>query len=168
MPPPVQPAVAWAAPAPVPAQQGGRTVLAAIAGVALLILGILGALFGLLFFAVAGMVGSLGQGGFFDEVPGMPAGFETAIGGFVAVLGVIVIVYSLLYVFGGIGVLRSRGWGRVLGLIVGIISGLIWIGGVTSPAAGVERSSVIFAVVMLAIHAYIVVVLIAFWRSKPA
>jgi len=161
-----QPAVAWAAPAPAVAVQGGRTGLAAVAGIALLILGILGALIGLLVFAVAGMVGSLGSGGFFDEVPGMPPGFETAIGGFVVVLGVIILVYSLLYVIGGIGVLRSRGWGRVIGIVVGIISGLIWISAATTPAPGGEQSSVLFAFVLLAVHAYIVVVLIAFWRSK--
>jgi hypothetical protein len=138
-----------------------------VAGVALLVLGVLGALFGLLFFALAGMVGSLGQGGFFDEVPGMPPGFETSIGGFVAVIGVIVIVYSLLYVAGGIGVLRSRGWGRVIGIVVGIISGLIWLAGVFSPSTSANgQSGILFSVVLLAIHAYIVVVLIAFWRTK--
>ena len=161
-----QPAVAWAAPTATVAE-GSRTTLSAVAGVMLLVLGILGALFGLLFFAVAGMVGSLGGSGAFDEIPGMPPGMETAIGGFVAVIGAIIVIYSILYIIGGVGVLRSRGWGRVLGIVVGIISGLIWLASVFSPSTRAENAGgVIIAFVLLAIHLYIVIVLIGYWRNR--
>lgn len=162
-PPPAaaQPAVAWQAPPPVVAAPGGRTGLAAAAGVILLILGILGGLLGL-FVAVVG--GSLAASfGDLIEIPGVsdPSG---VVGGMVAFFGIIVVVYSLVYLFAGIGVLRSRSWGRVMGLIVGIISGLIWLGGLGQT----EQANLPFTIVMLGIHAYIVVVLIMFWRAKTA
>jgi hypothetical protein len=140
-----------------------------VAGVMLLVLGILGALFGLLFFAVAGMVGSLSGSGAFDQIPGFPPGMETAIGGFVAIIGAIIVIYSILYIVGGVGVLRSKGWGRVLGIVVGIISGLIWLASVFSPSTSAENAGgVIFAFVFLAIHLYIVIVLIGYWRNRTA
>lgn len=158
---PPQPAVAWAQPPAVAVVQGGRTGLAAVAGVMLLVLGIIGGLLGL-FVAVVGqsLIASMGE---IVEVPGLddPGGF---LGGMVAFLGILVVVYSLVYVFGGIGILRSRSWGRVMGLIVGILSGLIWLGGLGSP----EQGSLPFTVVLLGIHVYVVVVLILFWRTKTA
>ena len=170
IPPPAytpQPAVAWQA-APAVAVAGGRSGLAAGAGIGLLVFGILLLLIGLLFFAVAGMVDDLIGAGGFGEIPGMPPGFENAIGGFVVVFGVIVILYSLLYIVGGIGVLRSRNWGRVMGIVVGIITGLLMLSGLTTPSSTGDQSSLIFSLILLALHVYIVVALAFFWRSKTA
>ena len=153
-PPPI-----YAPPPPTPGA-GGRTTLAAAAGVILLILGILGGLLGL-FVAVVG--GSLASSfGDLIEIPGMndPSSF---VGGMIAFFGIIVVIYSLVYVFAGIGIVRSRNWGRVMGLIVGILSGLIWLSGL-----GGERGNLPFTIVMLGIHVYVVVVLIMFWRAKTA
>jgi hypothetical protein len=146
----------------------GRSGLAAAAGIGLLVFGILLLLIGLLFFAVAGMVDDIIGSGGFGEIPGMPPGFENAIGGFVVVFGVIVILYSLLYIAGGIGVLRSRNWGRVIGIVVGIITGLLMLSGLTSPSPAGDQSSLIFSLILLALHVYIVVTLAFFWKSKPA
>ncbi len=159
-----QPAVAWGA-APAAPVVAGRSGLAMAAGIGLLVFGILLLLIGLLFLAVAGMVGGMAGSGAFDEIPGMPPGFEGAIGGFVVVLGIIVILYSLLYIIGGIGVLRSRGWGRVLGIVVGIITGLFLLAGLTSPS---DQSSLLVTLVLLGIHVYVVIVLAFFWRSRTA
>jgi hypothetical protein len=155
--------VAWGAPAPVVAAQGGRTTLAAIAGVVMLVLGVLGGILGLLVAVVGGtFIASLGD---FAEIPDLEGADPGAVlGGVVAFFGIIVIVYSLIYVIGGIGVLRSRGWGRVMGIVVGIVSGLIWLTGLGSS----ESSGLPFSIVMLAIHVYIVVVLAIFWRNKTA
>jgi hypothetical protein len=162
-PPLAQPAVAWGAPAPAVAAQGGRTMLAAIAGVVMLVLGVLGGILGLLVAVVGGtFISSLGDLAEIPEFEGADPG--AVLGGVVAFFGIIVIVYSLLYVIAGIGVLRSRGWGRVMGIVVGIISGLIWLSGLSSS----ESSNLPFAIVMLAIHVYIVVVLAVFWRNKTA
>jgi len=169
IPPPAytpQPAVAWQAAAPAVAVRAGRTGLAAGAGIGLLVFGILLLLLGLLFFAVAGMVNGMFEAGGFGEIPGMPPGFEGAIGGFVVVFGIIVILYSLLYIIGGIGVLRSRNWGRVIGIVVGILSGLLILSGLTSTSSAGDQSSLILSVVLLALHVYIVVALAFFWRSK--
>jgi hypothetical protein len=155
------PPVTWAAPPAAVAVAGGRTGLAAAAGIIMLVLGVLGGLLGLFVAVVGGsIVSSLGD---IVDVPGMndPG---SVIGGVVAFFGIIVVVYSLLYVFGGIGILRSRGWGRVMGLIVGILSGLVWLSGLGQS----DTANMPFAIVMLAIHAYIVVVLVLFWRAKAA
>jgi hypothetical protein len=162
-----QPAVAWQA-APAVAVAGGRSGLAAGAGIGLLVFGILLLLIGLLFFAVAGMVGGLVESGGFGEIPGMPPGFEGAIGGFVVVFGVIVILYSILYIVGGIGVLRSRNWGRVIGIVVGIITGLLMLSGLATPSPTGDQSGLIFSLILLALHVYIVVALAFFWRSRSA
>lgn len=175
-PPPAapQPAVAWAPPSAaavaVPAT-GQRTGLAAIAGVLLLLGGILGGLIGLLVAVVGGtFFGSLGD---FMEIPDIEgANAGALLGGVVAFFGIIILIYSLVYLFAGIGVLRNKGWGRVMGLIVGIISGLIWLSGLTSAdeiaAASGGQSNLVSTLIGFGIHAYIVVVLLFFWRRKPA
>jgi hypothetical protein len=160
-PPPVPPPVAWApAPAAV-APRGGRTGLAAAAGVILLILGILGGLLGLFVAVVGGSFAS--QFGDLIAVEGLndPG---SLFAGIIAFFGIIVVIYSLVYIIGGIGILRSRNWGRVMGLIVGILSGLIWLGGL----GNTEQGNLPTTVVMLAIHAYVVVVLLFFWRTRTA
>lgn len=160
-PPPIAPPVAWAAAPAAVVVRGGRTTLAAIAGVMLLILGLLGGLMGLFVAVVGGsIVSSLGDLVAIEGIndPG------SVIGGMVAFFGIIVVVYSLVYVLGGIGILRSRTWGRVMGLTVGILSGLIWLGGLGQS----DTANLPFTIVMLGIHAYVVVVLIMFWRNKTA
>lgn len=167
-----QPAVTWEAAPPASVTAGGRTGLAAVAGILLLVLGILGMLVGVLFMGSRTYVEELAASGAFDDIPGMPAGFEGAIGGMVTVVGVILIVYSILYVLGGVGVLLTRSWGRVIGIIVGIISGLIWlagIGSVTSANYGSgSQGAVLFVVILFAIHLFIVVVLAIRWRTRIA
>jgi hypothetical protein len=155
------PPVTWAAPPAAVAVAGGRTGLAAAAGIMLVILGILGGLLGLFVAVVGGSFAS--QFGDLVEVPGVndPG---SVMAGFIAFFGIIVVVYSLVYLIGGIGVLRSRGWGRVMGLIVGILSGLVWLSGLGQS----DTANLPFTIVMLAIHAYIVVVLIFFWRTRTA
>jgi len=169
VPPPAytpQPAVAWQAAAPAVAVQSGRTALAAGAGIGLLVFGVLLLLLGLLFMAVAGMVNGMFESGGFGEFPGMPPGFEGAMGGFVVVFGVIVILYSLLYIVGGIGVLRSRNWGRVMGIVVGVLTGLLMLSGFAMPSPTGDQGSLIVSLVLFALHVYIVVALAFFWRSK--
>ena len=166
-PPVMPPPVAWGAP-PV-AAKGARTTLAAIAGVALIILGVLGALLGLLI-AVFGssIVRQLDLRQYGGDFGGLndPA---AVVSGAIAFVGIVVVVYSLVYLIGGIGIVRSHGWGRVVGLIVGILSGLFWLlsltGGGSTSGAG---SGIVFVLAMLGIHVYVVVVLIMFWRKKTA
>jgi hypothetical protein len=159
------PPVAWGAPPVVAAAKGERTMLAAVAGVGMIILGVLGGLFGLAI-AVFGssVVKSLDLSQFGDLNNTNINDPAALISGAIAFVGIVVVVYSLVYLIGGIGVVRSRGWGRVMGVIVGILSGLFWLAGLT----GGRSDGLGFALVMVAIHAYIVVALLVFWRRKTA
>ena len=166
IPPPVaQPAVSWAPAGPPVAVKGQRTALAMGAGVLLIVLGLLGALAGL-GIAVIGraVVQSIRDFGPIPEIEGMDT--ETFLSGFIVFFGIVILVYSLMYLFAGIGVLRSRDWGRVLGIIVGVLSGVIWLGGM-SGARRTVGDDIGLAVIAIAIHAYIVVALLFFWRTKP-
>jgi hypothetical protein len=162
-----QPAVSWApAPAPV-AATGKRTTLSLAAGILLILGGILGGLGGLLVAVFGGaIVDMMASFGPMPELEGVdPATF---LGAFVVFFGIIILVYSLVYLVAGIGVVRSRDWGRVLGLIVGILSGLIWLsglGGTNQPGAG---DSIVGTLIALGIHVYIVVALLFFWKTKPS
>jgi len=165
--PPPQPPNTIPVPPPPPMQPARRTDLAAIAGVALIVLGIIGGLIGL-FVAIVGssVVTSLRDYLQVPDLEGADAG--AIIGGFIAFLGVLVLLYSLVYLLGGIGVLRSASWGRVLGLIVGILSGLVWLSGYSGAAEVSNGSGGIGTLLMLVVHAYIVVVLLFFWKARPS
>jgi hypothetical protein len=164
------PAVAWQAPPAAVAVKGQRTVLALIAGILLLLGGIGGGLLGLLVVVLGGsFVSSLGSN--IGDIPGYNGDPAALVGGVFAFLGIVVIAYSLAYLLAGIGVIRNSTWARVLGIVVGIISGLIWLSGVSgtggSDVPGAAGAGV-FSIVLLAIHVYIVVALLFFWRTKPA
>jgi hypothetical protein len=176
-PPPVAPpiapppAVAWQAP-PVVVVKGQRTVLAAIAGILLLLGGIGGIILGLLVAVVGGTVISSFNFSQFGDVPELNGADPSAVvGGVVAFFGLLIVAYSIAYLLAGIGVLRNSGWARVLGIVVGIISGLIWLSGVTNanqiPDSSGAAGGGLFSIVALVIHVYIVVALLFFWRSRP-
>jgi len=169
IPPPAvpQPAVGWAPPPALgaAAAAGQRTTFSLVAGILLIIGGILGALAGLAV-AVFGsaFINSFESFGPIPELEGMNV--ENFLGAFVVFLGIIIAAYSVVYLIAGIGVVRSRDWGRVLGLIVGILSGLVWLSGLGGRQAGGD--SIGGSLVALAIHVYIVVALLFFWRTKPS
>jgi hypothetical protein len=179
VPPPVtpqpamaQPAVAWSEP-PAVAVAGKRTTLAMAAGILLLIGGIGGILLGLLIAVVGSTVISnlnFDQYGPFPELRGADPG--AVAGGVVVFFGVIVAAYSVAYLLAGIGVLRTSNWARVLGIVVGIISGLIWLSGVGNSAQIPNASGAaglgFFSIVMFALHAYVVAALLFFWRTRPS
>ena len=160
-PPVTPPPVAWGAP-PVAAAAGQRTPLAMVAGILLVLLSIGGGLIGLMIAIFGSAVVkqlNLDQYGDFGGLNDPAA----VVGGFLAFIGVIVVVYSIVYLVAGIGVLRSRGWGRTIGIIVGILSGIFWLLSLSGNGGGG-----LFVIVLLAMHAYIAVVLLFFWRSRAA
>src|SRR5262245_16181092 len=129
--PPVapQPAVAWAPPPAMAAATGERTGLALAAGMLLTLLGALGALA-----AIAALtIGREFVHQFdFSTLPGLeqvndPRGFvESAL-----TFGAIVILsFSAFYIVGGVGIMRSRNWGRVIGIVIGVLAALFWLAGV--------------------------------------
>ena len=104
-------------------RDGKRTTLSLVAGILLILGGMLGCLAGLLVAAlVPAIVGMIESVGPMPELEGMDA--ERFVGGAFVFIGIIVLVYSLIYLIAGHRRVRSRDWGRVLGLIVGILSGL--------------------------------------------
>jgi hypothetical protein len=158
------PAVAWQAPPPAVAVKGKRTPLAMVAGILLLLLAIGGGLIGigLIVFGSA-IISQLGDN--LTNIPGYNGDPAALVTGAFVFVAVIILAYSLAYLLAGIGVLRSSNWARVLGIVVGIISGLIWLGGLTGGGNGGSGGGA-FSIVLLGIHIYIVVVLLFFWRSK--
>jgi hypothetical protein len=155
-----------AVPAPPVMRPARRTGLAAIAGVIMVLLGLAGGILGLFVAIVGGsFVTALRDYVQIPDLNGADAG--SIIGGFIAFFGVLIAFYSLVYIIGGLGVLRTAGWGRTLGLLVGIISGLVWLSGYTNAGELTNGSSGLGTLVMLALHAYIVVVLLFFWKGRP-
>lgn len=159
-----QPAVAWAAPPAAAAVQGSRTTLSLVAGILLVVLGLFGALASLALLTIGREFIRQFD---FSTLPGLeqvndPSGFveSAAIFG-----GILVLAFSTFYIVGGVGVMRSKNWGRVIGIVIGILASLFWVAGVAGGgrASGGDTS---FALVLLAIHAYVAIVLLFFWRSK--
>lgn len=164
-PPPAQPAVQWQAPAPMAAVAGARaprTTLSAAGGVVLLALGIVGLLFGVLGLASAALISQLLRDYTGNEIPDFGNGVTAGgiVGGVVAFFAILVIAYSVAYVLGGIGVLRSAEWGRWLGIVVSVISGLIWATGLNGATDGFG-----FSLVMFLVHLYVFFVLVFRWRE---
>jgi hypothetical protein len=163
-PPVAQPAVAWSAPpATAPAAVGQRTTLSLAAGILLVILGTLGVLFSLAVLTIGREVMKQFD---FSSIPGMEAGADpnAIVTGVITFLGIFVLACSTFYIVGGVGVMRSKNWGRVIGIIIGILAGLLWLGSL----ANGSRGDVSFALVLLVVHAYIAVVLLFFWRTKAS
>jgi len=165
-PPAVQPSASCAPPPAPIAAASERTALAAAAGIVLVVLGILGALAGLAIATIGrGFVDAIGD---FGTIPGMEGvDADTFISGFILFFGIIIVAYSLVYAIAGVGVLRGRNWGRILGIIVGILSGLVWLTGLSGGGNG-ARNDIAGTALLLAAHVYIVVALAFFWRARTA
>jgi len=164
---PATPPVYVAPPAPAPVLvPGRRTTLAAAAGVVLIVLGVLG---GLVALAALTIGRSVVESIDFSTFPGMQDIQDPAsvVGGAIAFGGILLLVFSAFYVIGGVGALRSAGWGRVIGIIVGIIGTLFWLPAITG-SNGAGGGSPIVALVFLVAHLYAFIALAFFWRSKPS
>jgi len=165
-PPAAQPTVAWAPPPAATTAVGQRTTLSLAAGILLVILGVLGGLFSLVMLTIGrGFVDQFD----FGSLPGLeqindPNAF---VGGVITFVGIFLLACSTFYIVGGVGVMRSKNWGRVIGIVIGILAGLLWLAGVTGGgrAGGGDTS---FSLVLLAIHAYVAIVLLFFWKNKVA
>jgi hypothetical protein len=167
------PPVGWQAPPAVVATKGERTTMALAAGILLILGGIGGILLGLLVAIVGGSVVSSLDFSRFNNMPDFNGADPGAVaGGVVAFFGAVVVAYSIAYLLAGIGVVRNSNWARVLGIILGIISGLIWLSGLTNAnsaqtGAG-SGGTLLFGVLAVGVHVYIVVSLLFFWRNRSS
>ncbi len=151
-PPPAGATAPWP---PAVATRPPSTPLVVVAGIFLLVAGILtfgiGAIFGLL----GGLIAVAGSSG---------EGFELLgpLGGVVAGLAFLVVFWGLLEVVAAIGMLIHRGWGRALGLIVGVagalFAGLAVLANVTAPDA--EAGGIGFSLLLLAGYGLTVLALV--------
>jgi hypothetical protein len=165
--PPVapQPAVAWAPPPAAGNATGKRTTLSLAAGILLTVLGILGGLMALAILTIGREVVSSFD---FTNMPGIDtrgADVGAIAGSAVTFVGILLLVFSAFYIIGGVGVMRSANWGRVMGIVIGILAGLFWLAGVTGGSQG-QGNGIGFALVLLAIHAYVAIALLFYWRNK--
>jgi hypothetical protein len=166
VPPPAspQPAVAWAPP-PTATVAGQRTTLSLAAGILLVVLGVLGGLASLLILTIGREFARQFD---FTNMPGIDAGgadVGAIAGSAVTFVGIVLLVCSAFYIIGGVGAMRSKDWGRVIGIIIGILAGLFWLAGLTNGGQG-RGDGIGFALVLLAIHAYVAIALLFFWRNK--
>lgn len=97
-------------------ERGSSTsILVVLAAIFLLVAGLLwlvtGALFGVVGGLVAGLEGAAGAG----------TGLFGATGGAVVVYGVAIMAWGIVELFAAAAMLARRGWGRVLGLVVGVV-----------------------------------------------
>jgi hypothetical protein len=162
-------APAWGG-ASAPAQ---RPTEVTVASIILMVLGGIGLLISLLILLAGGMVGSLSSGEIEQQTgQTLPTGFDmSAFGAIFGVVGAILLVFSVVYLLGGIGAIRGSGWGRALGLIAAIIGVLFWglglLGSIGSLGSGAEggAGSLFFAVAFFALHAFVLWALAARWRN---
>ncbi|HJP87851.1 MAG TPA: hypothetical protein VJ850_02310 [Candidatus Limnocylindrales bacterium] len=161
-----EPMVQWAPPPAPVVVPGRRSTLAAAAGVVLIVLGVLG---GIVALAILTIGRSIIDQFDFSNLPGMqdvqdPGGVINSVFNFV---GILLLVFSAFYVIGGVGALRTAGWGRVIGIIIGIVGTLFWLPAIAG-SGRVADANPVFAYVLLAAHIYAFVVLAFFWRNKPS
>lgn len=157
-----EPAISWAPmpAAPPPTVRAPRSTLSLVAGVVLIVLGILGVIAAIAVLTIGREVVRQFD---FSGIPGYtgndPNGF---VGSVLAFLGIFVLVCSTFYIVGGVGITRSKDWGRVTGIVIGILAGLFWLLGVVSG----RRADISFELTLLALHAYVAVALLFFWRTR--
>jgi len=193
-PPPAAPGPAWGQPqAPAPAQggwaqpqptqgwvqpatvaQGPVTILARIAGVFLVLLG--------LFWGLLGVVLIIGGSAFrslFDQLGG-PLSTDTnsvdaagnIVGGVFVGIGIVILILAIVEVLGGFGTIMGKTWGRIIGILYSLVFGSFLLLGVSgaSRASDVTDTSgagggIIFLLVMFLLYLYAFVVLIIRWRG---
>src|SRR6185503_20245684 len=115
-PPAAQPTVAWAPPPAATTAVGQRTTLSLAAGILLVILGVLGGLFSLVMLTIGrGFVDQFD----FGSLPGLeqindPNAFVDDV---ITFVGIFLLTCSTFYIVGGVGVMRSKNWGRVIGIV---------------------------------------------------
>ena len=156
------PTTGWVAPPPLP-PTSPASALTKIAAALLLFMGGITTLVGVFFvLGAAILTRAANQQG----VPGL----GTVVGGTLAVIAVVVLVIGIVEMLGGVGVWRGSGWGRVVGLIYGVLGLLLGLA-VTLDAASATsgtRDGGFGGIVFLAVYGFVTLVLAMGWRASPA
>jgi hypothetical protein len=157
----------WVQPAMM-AQRGPVTGLAKIGGIVLLLNGIL---WTLLWGAV--VVAGVAAKGYFDQ---LGTGVGDAVGGAIATVGVFFLVLAILELLVAIGVLMSKEWGRIGGIVYSLLFGavtlLLGLGAFASRADTTTTTNTAAGGVILLVfgvaYVYTLIVLAIRWRSRVA
>ena len=176
-PPPAPPApAAWAQPAPAGSQwvmpaatKGPVTVLAKFAGV---LVALVAALW--IFFGVVIIIGGAVTKGLFDSI-GSGSDVSNAVGGAIAVFGIIIVFFGAIEFIGGLGALFGRDWGRVISIIYSLLFGAATLFiGISALAGGrnvdtdVANGAIgggLFFLAHAVVYLFAAIVLMARWRG---
>lgn len=179
-PPPVAPS-GWSQPAPAgpagtgwvqpaAATFGPVTGLAKIAGIVIL-------LFALFWGAIGALIVFAGGLAKFGSSSTNVAQFGDAVGNFIAGFGIVILVLAIIELIAGIGILMSKDWARVAGIVYALIFGF---GSIFIALAGVGASNtdtstgaagagtLIFGLVFLIGYVYAIFALGLRWRARIA
>lgn len=155
--------------------RGSVTILARLAGLILVVLGI--------FWAAVGAILIVG-GNAFKSITDQFGALSTTdtttvdqagniISGVLVGFGVVILVVAIVEIFGGLGALFGRGFGRAIGIFYSLIFGAFLLVGLTGAtrASGVTSDSstgggVAIVLVMFLLYLYTLIVLLLRWRGK--
>jgi hypothetical protein len=155
--------------------RGSVTILARVAGVILVIMGV--------FWAAVGAILIVG-GNAFKSITDQFGALSTAdantvdqagniVGGVLVGFGVVILIVAIVEIFGGIGTLFGRTFGRAIGIFYSLIFGAFLLVGLTGAtrASDVTNDSsagggVIIVLVMFLLYLYTLIVLLLRWRGK--
>ena len=120
------------------------------AGIAMIVMGALITLFGLLSLLVGGILG--GAAGNLDfQAPGL-GGFAGAAAGALIVFALILLAIGILDIVAGANVFGGRGWARITGIVLAALLALFSLGGLSSG----DGSGTLVSLVWLAANGFII------------
>ncbi|PZR63886.1 MAG: hypothetical protein DLM71_03300 [Chloroflexi bacterium] len=118
-------------------------------GVILLVLGVLSAIWGLLFLLSQAVMSGLSPNNPAFSTPELQGidmrGMLGAMSAVMVVLAIIALGFAAAHIAAGIGVLRRRGWGRITGMVLAVLGILLDAVVVLSSLASLRQSSALAA-----------------------
>ncbi|MFI5262696.1 MAG: hypothetical protein ACHQZR_09110 [Candidatus Limnocylindrales bacterium] len=140
------------------ASEPEASVTVALAGVLLLILGMLVSLGGLALL----VLGAFARTAIDDAIrngnlSSYSADIISFVEGVIVVFGVVVLLYGLGELVAGIGVLRKRGWGRVLGIVLAAVAGLFTTFGVLGSMRNADARGGLIVLLVFALAYWFIV-----------
>lgn len=129
------PSPSWNPMPPTTSAAGGASGAVVAAGVILLVIATLLMIFGIFAFLGGAMMGQIsnfsGETGLTEE---QTAALMQIGRTFIFVFGGVALAIGLAHLVSGIGVLRRRGWARILGLVMSVLGVLLWLLALVSSA----------------------------------
>jgi hypothetical protein len=170
----------WAQPQPTPGwvqpainQQGSVTILARLAGLFLVLLGLFWGLIGVVL-----IIGGSAFRSFLDNFGPLNSDTNTVdaagniVSGVFVGIGIVMLVLAIVEVLGGFGAILGKTWGRIIGILYSLVFGAFLLIGLTGSTRasdlsdGDARGGVIFLLVMFLLYLYALVVLLLRWRGR--